>query len=62
VLRKVGTLSPFFKALPPALILSTPSIEFLKSKIQTALQTVAQRHGWKKMVALAERLLNLVRA
>jgi hypothetical protein len=36
VLRKVGTLSPFFKALPPALILSTPSIEFLKSKIQTA--------------------------
>ena len=35
-LRKVGTLSPFFQPLLPALILSTPSVELVRSKIQTA--------------------------
>ena len=35
-LRKMGTASPLFKALPAAAILSAPSIELSQSKIQTA--------------------------
>ena len=35
-LRKMGTASPLFKALPAAAILSAPWIELSQSKIQTA--------------------------